>query len=360
MVVVSLVALGCAGRSPGGVAIDGAARPPDGSGVSDAVALGPVRKLDLLVLIDDSVGVHEEGQQEVARALLGFLAALRRGPHGSPDVHLGVVSQDMGAGNTAVGGACRPGGRGGALLAAEHCGIAGGAKFLIIDEAGTPTNASRPLEETLLCLTNVGAQGCGYEHFLAAATRALSGTVSDNAGFARADADLALFVHADEDDCSAPSDTDFFIADVPGQTGGFRCALRGHRCHGRPIPAAVFDAPFAACDDDPQGGGRLIPVDDFVRSARAVRPARRLFVGGVIGLPIPGDPGRYQVYSADRLNLNNVCGLNFMPGWVGSAAPSPRLARFIAALGGTSGSLCHGPSHHEVTGALAASINAAR
>jgi hypothetical protein len=345
----------CSGRSPiGGGAADAVAAPDAPTG------LGPVQKLDLLVVMDDSAGVNEEGWAEVGRALMTFLDELRRSPHGLPDIHLGIVSQDLGAGPTYIG-QCVPGGQKGALIRAASCGIAAGERFVTLTEGGARTNASRPLAETLTCLTNVGGAGCGYEHFLAAALRALSGTVPENSGFARPDADLALFIHSDEDDCSAPPDSDFFATPMPMQTGSFRCALAGHRCHGRAIPAAPFEAPFAACDDDPSGGGHLIPVDQAITAARALRPGRRLFVGGVIGRPIPGQDGLYRVTgSPGQLNLSNVCGTPYTPpDIVGTAAPAPRLQRFIATLSGDFGSLCHGPSHHTVARALAARINAA-
>lgn len=357
--MVLSMALACGGRSPVGVG-DGGSVLPDTVGISEPVAgLGPVRKLDVLVVMDDSAGVNEGGIEEVPRALMTLFNALRQGPHGLPDIHLGVVSQDLGAGATEVGG-CRPGGKRGALVPAERCGIAAGERFLTIADGGARINSSRSLEETLRCLTNVPIDGCGYEHFLAAAVRALSGAVPDNAGFARPDADLALFIHADEDDCSAPPDSGFFTIPMAAQSASFRCALAGHRCDGRRIPTAEFEAPFAACSDDPTGGGYLIPVEQAIAAARALRPGRRLFVGGAIGKPIPGDAGIYHVsFRTGQAWLDSVCGLTAFPGLAGSAAPAPRLARFFAALGGTTASLCHAPSYHTVAQSLAAKITAA-
>ena len=64
----------------------------------------------------------------------------------------------------------------------------------------------------LSCIAALGTGGCGYEHQIASVWKALGGDVDGvpmrNQGFLRDDALLAIVLITDEDDSSAPADTD--------------------------------------------------------------------------------------------------------------------------------------------------------
>jgi hypothetical protein len=108
------------------------------------------------------------------------------------------------------------------------------------------------LPTTFDCVSSTGAGGCGYDHDLEAVHLALSGNVPENAGFLRPDSLLVVFFVADEDDCSAPADTDLFSQSVMdygvGAFGGkFRCVDKGVACNGQLVADAASNGPLANC-----------------------------------------------------------------------------------------------------------------
>ncbi len=100
------------------------------------------------------------------------------------------------------------------------------------------TNYAGTLEDTLACIAQVGANGCGFEAQLEAMKRALDGSRSENQGFLRPGAALAIVILTDEDDASAADPTVFTLPD--DQVGGhtdFRV---------QPLFAYACDAPISA------------------------------------------------------------------------------------------------------------------
>src|SRR5437762_8677566 len=75
--------------------------------------INPNRKLDLLVMVDNSASM-EMKQTNLANHFNQLIGQLRKIPGGMPDLHLAVISSDSGAGNwdqKAQGtGPCHPGG----------------------------------------------------------------------------------------------------------------------------------------------------------------------------------------------------------------------------------------------------------
>src|SRR6185295_11726692 len=69
-----------------------------------------VNDLDLLFVIDNSRSMERE-QTNLVRNFPRFMEALEKLPGGLPNLHVGVVTTDLGAGQSAVGG-CRIGGDG--------------------------------------------------------------------------------------------------------------------------------------------------------------------------------------------------------------------------------------------------------
>jgi hypothetical protein len=236
------------------------------------VETGTPIKLDLLFMIDDSPSMAEE-QANLARNFPRLIEVLEQMPAGLPDLHLGVVSSDMGAGNSVTSGNCATAvGDRGVLQVRPGCGLdPAQGRFLVSEAGGTITNFTGDIAEVFACLAELGTNGCGYEHQLQAVRVALSGFVAENSGFLRGDAHLAVVYITDEDDCSAAADSTMYGGQVPGQDSSLRCALAGHLCDGAPPPAAVFSTPLANCSPAPDGGGKLLPVQTFIDEMKRLR-----------------------------------------------------------------------------------------
>lgn len=223
-------------------------------------------KLDLLFMIDDSPSMSEE-QANLARNFPRLIDVLKELPSGFPDLHLGVVSSDMGAGAANLTGGCGNAlGDRGVLQVRSGCGLdPNKGRYLSSQNGGTQNNFEGDIAEVFACLANLGTQGCGFEHQLQSVRMALSGFVSDNAGFLRSDAHLAVVYITDEDDCSAPANSTMFedFSDHNVDTS-LRCSIAGHICNGQAPPVQVFSTPLVNCSAAPDGGGKLIPVSTFV------------------------------------------------------------------------------------------------
>jgi len=87
------VLVGCGGDAEGGDD-DGAVDPEAAETVVEIPAT-PNPDLDVLFVVDNSVGMASK-QRSVATALPRFLARLRLASGGLPNLHIGVVSTDMG------------------------------------------------------------------------------------------------------------------------------------------------------------------------------------------------------------------------------------------------------------------------
>src|SRR5437763_1643988 len=72
-----------------------------------------------------------------------------------------------------------------------------------------PTGGRQPLA-AFSCMASVGATGCGFEHQLEAVYAALHNNLTENKGFLRDDAILAVVFVTNEDDASAPPNSEVF------------------------------------------------------------------------------------------------------------------------------------------------------
>jgi hypothetical protein len=158
-----------------------------------------------------------------------------------PNVRIGVVSSDLGAGNYALD-QCQGGGDGGRLQNKPH--IAGctppSDPWISYTDGATniPGAGQSPVEQVkaaFQCIALLGTTGCGYEHQLESARRALDPNLPVNPGFLREDAFLAVVFITDEDDCSAAKPGLFDpsqkgLDDPLGPGTSFRCTEFGIRC----------------------------------------------------------------------------------------------------------------------------------
>lgn len=143
------------------------------------------------------------------------------------DFHIGAVTSDYGAGSTGAPGCdVSPGGQRGLLQslgvkADSSCKPPIGAPFIKYSNAQAGLNnlpMGQDLAATFTCMASVGAQGCGFEHQLESVYAALHNQ-TENAGFLRPDAALAVAFLTNEDDASAPPDTDVFDKNKTDQYG---------------------------------------------------------------------------------------------------------------------------------------------
>lgn len=202
------------------------------------VALVPVsanRDVDLLFVLDNGTALDK--LTSLKDAFPAFVAAL--GP--LPNVHIGVVTMDLGTSaaydsepGPPIGsgpGSCAGDGQGGSL---QTNGTTLVADRYIVDvddgAGGRIRNYQSSLSDAFAALAAVGASGCGFEQPFEAAKRALEDTTL-NAGFVRPDAELALVIVGDEDDCSA-AHTKLMSTDtsVLGPLQSFRCTHFGVAC----------------------------------------------------------------------------------------------------------------------------------
>jgi hypothetical protein len=323
-------------------AIDGprmVAVPDLGTGIDRPLVTPPggVRDVDILFVIDNSPSMQEE-QDNLRRNFPVLMEVLKKLPGGLPNLQIGVITSDLGAGtNFPSAGACgRLGGDRGTFQTKPECGLDANSRFIASFQNGTQTNfGPRDISQVFSCMANVGARGCGYEHQLQATRVALYEAITpENRGFLRRDALLAIILISDEDDCSADTTSNLFTDDAsfPGTTASFRCAQTGHVCNAQPTPIGELDTPLESCWAS--DGGRLIKVKEIVESIRALkaRPDEQIVVSGIFGWPTSTANARYRyLRTASGVDLGPICQSSN-----GDAMPGLRLKAFVDAFG-TSG-----------------------
>jgi len=311
-----------------------AAQCPQGTTPRVVPADTPV-KLDLLFMIDDSPSMSEE-QANLARNFPRLIEALKKLPTGFPDLHLGVVSSDMGAGAATLAGACGNSlGDRGVLQVRGGCGLdPSKGRYLVSQNGGTQNNFDGDIADVFACLAELGTNGCGFEHQLQSVRMALSGFVADNTGFLRSDAHLAVVYITDEDDCSAPADTTLFedFSDR-NQDTSLRCSLAGHICNGKAPPADVFSTPLANCSAAPDGGGKLIPVSTFIDEMKQLR-TQSVSVSVIGGWPADVANADYAIgYDTSSSYPNLLTSLPICQSANGKAVVELRMKQFVDAFG---------------------------
>jgi hypothetical protein len=338
---------------------------------STTINVGNNRDIDLLFVIDNSGSMGDEQASLVAN-FTKFMDALSDTAGGLPNVHIGVVSSDVGAGGFNWPG-CPGEGDDGLLQATarSQCSPPSG-KFIedLANPDGTrQKNYSDTLGNTFKCIAELGTHGCGFEHHMESMKRALDGSRPENAGFLRDGAYLAVVFIADEDDCSAKDGAVFDNAtalDNASSTLGphtLRCTEWAVDCDGLHLPRTPGtyatclprnDSPFF---EDPTRYG------DFLRSLKPGHP-ELVLVGAIVGLDSPfgigddDDDDNPVTTNPNQLHLLPSCGTDAAASTTGDGAVPP--VRFKALLDsfGTSGirtSICDDdltPALQEIANAL--------
>jgi len=266
--------------------------PDAGPSVPDAgIPTPPTDEIDLLFVIDDSGSMTEEQSSFAFELPRLFETLLGR----DLDLHVGVVTTDMGSGGYTVPTCARPDFGGDGILRTEgridFPGCAATYPRFMASHAGTDPEA---FADDVACVALASTNGCGFEQQLEAGLKALSpgaptgwtgagyepptffrGTSGhgdlENDGLVRRDSVLAIVVLSDEEDCSA-RDPELFYLDSPTYGGtdlNLRCIVH---------PDAVH------------------PIDRYVDGLLALRRApSRLVYAPIVGLPTdlepaPGEP----------------------------------------------------------------------
>ncbi|MEZ4252793.1 MAG: hypothetical protein R3B99_31685 [Polyangiales bacterium] len=187
--------------------------------------LTPPSGVDLLLVIDNSFSM--EGEQEAfVRQLPRIVRALSEGDPNEDgiadvapvDLHVGVVTTDMGTGGYVVPTCSRSTfGDDGVLRDRGNTVRLGCApaypSFFTFDPGASPDD----LAADLACVAAMGTHGCGFERQLEASLKAVTPSTSSlrfdvdsvghadgrNAGFLRSDSLLWIVILTDEEDCSA-------------------------------------------------------------------------------------------------------------------------------------------------------------
>jgi hypothetical protein len=292
-----------ASLSPDGGGGTGGASGGAGAGPGQVVVDYPQtinRNVDVLFMIDNSSSgtVYEAKLNESFSTYVNALQAL---PGGLPNLHLAVVSSSLGAGRSTDIDRCPAGGDQGAFQTkplGTTCASASlnpGQTF-IVNASGT-ANYTGALADVFSCISALGDGGCGFEHQLASIARALGADgappPAQNANFLRPDAYLQIVVLSDEDDCSAPPDSDLFdtssqlVSDPLGPLQSYRCNEFGHLCGGKMpprSPAGPTDLGTCVSNEN----GRLLRVGDLVAQLKHLKtdPAK-VYVAAISAPPTP-------------------------------------------------------------------------
>ncbi|HEX2657438.1 MAG TPA: hypothetical protein VHU40_04170 [Polyangia bacterium] len=222
-------------------------------------------KLDLLFMVDNSQSMMPL-QAKMAAQLGSFMDALvDPTTHLLPDLHVAVISSSFGGGAWSnvnqCGAGSHPGddrgffqqGPGGA--GNGSCSMLNsGATYLANGDGNTPANFTGDIRDAFKCIALLGDTGCGFESQFESTYYALYyanqayGTDKDqntqNGGFLRTDAVLAIVMLTNEDDCSVSGESLLLnpaVNSVMDPTGlgalwSYRCNEFGHLCDGQPPP----------------------------------------------------------------------------------------------------------------------------
>ena len=286
---------------------------PTGS-CKKTVAAAQDKDVDILVVMDNSNSMEHE-QKNLANNFPKFVEALKTPFLGGkiPNVRIGVVSTDLGAGNYNLPSCETTGGDGGKLQSkAQVAGCTPPTQPWISYENGK-TNVPgsgdpvAQVKQAFTCIAQLGTGGCGFEQTLMAARKALDPTLNVNPGFFRnnykqhKDALLAVIFVSDEDDCSAknpqlydPSQQG--LTDPLGPLTSFRCFEFGVSCQcpGSGCKRTTL-GPRTNCV--PSSGSFLHHTNNFINMFRGLKktPDGKAYPRRVIMAALAGPTDKVEV-----------------------------------------------------------------
>jgi hypothetical protein len=258
--------------------------------------------VDLLLVVDNSNGMADEQDHFVGQLAPIVQRLVNPTEPTAPvvaDLHVGVVSTDLGGGGYSVATCADAHGDDGELQA-EGRGGGCAASYEAADCADPPRcpwlahgpghpdrgdDGSEPIWDDAACIAGLGTGGCGFERPLEAARRLLvdhTAAGGRHEGFLRGDSLLAVVFVSDEDDCSVadaslvdPEDEDLgpltlrcamheeYLRDVEALSGAI-AGLRADRNDIVMVAIAGFPTDRSTWTTDPVGTLRdLRSVDPF-------------------------------------------------------------------------------------------------
>jgi len=281
----------------------------------------PTTKVDLLFVIDNSAHMGQEQQQLIDD--FPELYDQSRSPHGRPpDLHIGVISTDLGTAPYALE-QCGSGGDQGRMLDVGGV-LSGGAAYLIdvrpescdearradstcgdtdcvtahcahepttqleLDKFGCPRcrNFAGEVPDAFAALADLGTTGCGFEQPLEALHLALN-EHPNNAGFLRGPAQLTVVILSDEDDCSATVGGQLFDPSSDGMDSplgpltSYRCFEFGVVCSQNQRDVM---GPRSNCVPREDPGALLHPVSRYTSFLEGLKSGPgQLVVAAIVG-----------------------------------------------------------------------------
>jgi hypothetical protein len=258
----------------------------------------PIDKLDILFVVDDSGSMADQQGRLMQSAGDDLFAQLATPEGGLPDLHIAVITTDMGAGSVS---GCDPSqSKRGLFQRAAECGVT--------DPYLTNDNHTGMIADAFACMADVGTTGCGFERHLDAIKAALDGTNPENAGFLRDDAMLLVAILSDEDDCSAFDDHVFDTSQNSldselGPLESFRCFEFGVVCD-PDDPRTAGDKGNCVSREDSPYMSPVAPYVDFLRNLKS--DPSMVMVAGIFGdagpVSVGDDPN-----NPSHPELTNLC-----------------------------------------------------
>lgn len=231
LAVFSMFSIDCVDRSLGKV------EPKTYTGVTESIEQVDMTKVDILVVVDNSESMRQEQDllvenfRSLIKELIDPSDSNQDGKPDYPaveDLHLGVVSTDLGTGEYDISDNCSEIGDDGILKNAPSPFIATCADlapFPQIIAYPDLSNDPEVIADDFQCIAALGTDGCGIEQPLEAGLKALtvqSAQGRPNEGFMRSDSLLAILFVTDENDCSM-KDYNLLSPSIPGSLQ-VRCA----------------------------------------------------------------------------------------------------------------------------------------
>ena len=258
------------------------------------------RDVDLLFVIDDSPAMADQ-QASLAAGFPRLLDVLSTVPGGLPNLHLAVVTSDMGSKGaddptpapgigTLGSGGCAGLGKAGnlQLFGAPVSGGAYASDIRLEPSGLRQVNYTGALADVFARMAKAGAGGCGFEQHLEAMKQALQPTNTMNQGFLRPDALLAVVFLADEDDCSMAHAAMLAPENLTlGPLESFRCTRFGVLCDDGGATISAMNQPGAKTRCHPDDASPyLTRVDDYVRFLKGLKAdPKKVIVAGILGKP---------------------------------------------------------------------------
>ena len=351
------------------------ASPSTRSGQTILVPESSGRDVDMLFLVDSSQSMQQE-QHMLEAQFVSLMNELNEMGGGLPNVHVGVVTPDLGSGSyedrtCSMGGDGAVLGRVKGVDRGEQC-IGPGQRYLVDvepanckadrgqdgqctsdpctqadcdsvaqagehlvlthDSSGCPRcrNYEGTLQDAFRCLAKVGSNGCGFEQQLEAVTKALDvNETPENRGFVRDGSLLAVILITDEDDCSAQDPNTLFRGDPSGGTCDDTLGCRSnYRCFDFGIQCDVNDRTVGVrkdCSPRKEGDPHLMlqPVSRYTAFFEALRDPNSLILAAITG-PV-ADQVQIVADSSGRLDIAPSCTASDGTG----AAPAIRIRELL-------------------------------